>query len=1198
MLEALKRWFQGNRPEARLAEALRPLSGESQSLYSRCLNYVVDGQGDEVLIELRQAKGSHLARLMHNPGILDDWLRPPRAVVDVWRRLGLEKHGVQRRRFLYYASEPSPEELIRFGRLIVALGADIPRIMPDVPAWLTALTNDVITTFPDRREGPDAFWRRLRRWTAQFLIELLTTDGMAIHRAAPTVVLAMCQGDSSFYPSSLIAKEMPGLDGVLAEHGHLLSPEMTEDLEATGRTLLMERATAIPEVAAALAPVIAAFTIDSAKGPRTAALQALGTLPPPRRAEVIRPILATVTVARGADLLAVLASDIDGITLLEETAASDAKIASEAERIANQSVGPDVETTPGPALLPPFQSIPNLPAGQEVMLELRAKVANLPPAREQTSSWLTLRREPEFVPDEDLQDFVAVANGAGVRSSLLARFSIWWLADAAPSLTLIHLLRLQRVAAPPFLSRVIGLRTHDRTDLRTIEEAIWNAGVHYDQIGAAGIAPDQIAHQALTLSPEAAWPWFVQNLDIWSRWLQGETAQVASSLQIVAACPELPGEVGPLVSRIAVAGAITNQRLAQAALTRHAVALDLATHSLAGSKETIRSIAATWIGDIGDPAGIKPLRARLEKETRPKVRAAILTALEALGDDISADLAPDALLAEAAKGLKPKTPVALSWFNFDELPGLQWRDGSDVDPKIVSWWFALAVKQKNPDGSGLFDRFLSLLDDDSATQIGRHALTSWITQDTRYPTEDESREYAAAEGPKAWRQAQENLELARATSDENPSGLKFAKKMAGKSVEEHTKEAFQDHQDRYLTSAIPAKGMLALTTRMPGDELADATQNFIRNHGARRAQVESLVHALSANGSQSAVQLLLSIASRFNQATVKAKARELADQLAESLGWTPDELADRSIPTAGLDDDGLLRLSYGPREFLGYIDAKLLIGLTDAEGDEVHSLPRPRSDDDSHEAAQAKKRLTAARKELTAIVACQTSRLYEAMCSYRRWSVGDWRQHLLQHAVMPHLLTRLVWCEAPQSGPVRTFRPTTDGRLIDVKDDPVELAPGSQIQIAHRVLGAEIYAEGWIQHIARHDVAPLFDQFSATMPRYLPGAVAVEDLRGHRSDTFAFRGVATRRGYERRRPADAAWFTEYTKNFSNLDLTAVIGFTGSQVPEKKIACATEFLSFENRGRRIYLEQVPPILLAECYADYAAFAALGPYDPGY
>ena len=98
------------------------------------------------------------------------------------------------------------------------------------------------------------------------------------------------------------------------------------------------------------------------------------------------------------------------------------------------------------------------------------------------------------------------------------------------------------------------------------------------------------------------------------------------------------------------------------------------------------------------------------------------------------------------------------------------------------------------------------------------------------------------------------------------------------------------------------------------------------------------------------------------------------------------------------------------------------------------------------------------------------------------------------------------------------------------------------------------------------------------------------------TDTFALRGTALKRGYKRGEVLDAGTFDAYVKDFAALGLTAVLGFTGSWVPEDKMVCATTSLTFTRRGCPVPLDRVPPVLLAECRADYAALAALGPYDP--
>ena len=76
---------------------------------------------------------------------------------------------------------------------------------------------------------------------------------------------------------------------------------------------------------------------------------------------------------------------------------------------------------------------------------------------------------------------------------------------------------------------------------------------------------------------------------------------------------------------------------------------------------------------------------------------------------------------------------------------------------------------------------------------------------------------------------------------------------------------------------------------------------------------------------------------------------------------------------------------------------------------------------------------------------------------------------------------------------------------------------------------------------------------------------------------------------------DENWFTEYVRPFPGANLTAVLTFSGSFMPEKRVPCATGVLELRRDGghRAVSLAEAPPVLLAECRADYAA---LGPYDP--
>lgn len=1194
MFEGLKKLLGGGTvASSELRNALLPLQAADPELYQRAVGYVHDGGHLELVHELEQRKLAVLEELLIAPGRLKSWSWPSDAIKAKLKTLGLDRDKVERARNLYYASAASPAQLVRLGRLLAAIATDVNRTTTGVPIWLTALVNDVANTFPSGKWSDEIVAKRLPAWRPELIENLLAEADVAAAERVPIVLGVLCQQTDSLYGNTFAPHRLPGLTDYLQAHGGAVTPELVSRLVASGRADLMERAEQNPGVAAALAPAIAAGCVDTAKGVRTPALRALAVLPPALRAQVLAPVLARVPAARAGDLVELLGRDAAGAALLADAVAGGAKIAALVDQASQRLDAITVDVVEEPLELPPFTPIVDTDNAEPIKADLRrALAAQIARGEASDQSWGKKNAaKARSISEADLDQFVRVANGQGGKPKLLGTYNLWWLADSAPTLSLVQILRLGRIERPHSMTYVVRMRADADTDLRVIADAAERAGVGELEL------PSLVTSG--TIGPEAAWPYLAEHGEVLERWLTDSADKVTTALEVLRCFPRLPQPVLPKVAAVALSDSKTNRPLAQAALLGHPAALALAEQGLGSGKGEIRVAAADWLGQQGDPAGVPALRGALKKETREVVRAALLTALEALGDDISGDLAPTVLLAEATKGLKAKPPTSMSWLNLELVPAARWADGSPVDPSITRWWHVLAVKLKDPDGSGLLDRYLSLLHPDDAAELGRNALRSWIAQDTRRPAEEESRAHAATVGPQRWQHNQDWLQRTRANPKVTPDWLRQVEEEAARPVDALVAESFREHQGIYVGSATADKGLLALTTRVPGIELANAVQGYIRNHGGRRAQVEYLVHALYANGDPAAIQVLLSISRRFKQVTVQAKAFELVEKLAEARGWTPDELADRTIPTAGFSEDRLLHLSFGPREFLGRVNAKAGIDLSDEQGKAIKALPSPRAGDDDESVAAAKKQLTTSRKELKAVLALQTARLYEAMCAERSWAVTDWQDFLLGHPLIAPLIARLLWVETPTDGAARVFRPTEDGELIDLDDSPIVLAADARVSLAHRVRLSESDTAAWRAHLTDYDVTVLFDQLSATVPPTPADATEFSDLKGHLTDTFSFRGVAGKRGYTRGGAEDGGWFSEYTKASSSVGLTAVLTFTGSYLPEENIPCATESLSFRRKGSRaVSLADVPQVLLAECYADYAALAALGPFDPDY
>ena len=616
---------------------------------------------------------------------------------------------------------------------------------------------------------------------------------------------------------------------------------------------------------------------------------------------------------------------------------------------------------------------------------------------------------------------------------------------------------------------------------------------------------------------------------------------------------------------------------------------DAIAAQLKDAKQDVRAGAADWLADRGAERQVPALKAALKKEKSEVARAAMLTALDRLGEDLSAYFDAGTLLAEAEAGLAKVNLKSLEWFPLDALPRVTWRDGTPLDPKVLTWWIALANKLKQPGGNALFELYLDRLTPEDSERLGLFLLRTWIGHDTVHPSDAEANDYAKAHADGHY-------------------------KMMARWDDDYTREkAFSDlraqKKGEYLQSANANKGLLGLAARAPGADAAEAARSYLKNHGARIAQCKAILDCLAANPAPAAIQVVLAVSNRFKAKTVQAHAQALIEEIAERRGWTADQLADRTIPTGGLDETGTMELDCGDeRIYRARLadDGKLV--LSNPAGKEVKALPSARNEEEGALIKAAKKALSGGRKEIKQVDAMQAGRLFEAMCLERSWSPEEWQRYLSRHPIVGRMCQRLVWLGCDRSSEVAaSFRPLEDGSLSGPADETVTLEDVAGIKLAHQTLMGEAATQAWLTHLADYEIAPLFDQF--TRPLLKPGdeqarSSEVTDRRGHMIESFKLRGAATKLGFQRGQAEDGGVFCDYVKRYDGIGIAAIISFTGSPLPEENIACALLSLSFNKIrkktgqwGAAIPLNEVPPVLLSETWNDYHQIAAAGTgFDP--
>lgn len=1234
-----------------IAQSLQPLENLDASLPEAALAYVLEGSHETVLLTLQQLGAKSPEILLGQPG-------RSRWKFYHWNDKALLALGEASlaNRDKFYASiktaTPPLDVLIRLGKLLAAVdgGRVLEPLGAPVPAWVYMLVIDAVCASFNEHNAPKDIMKRRPAWDIDLIARLLERDGLD-PVAALQMVFQRKEADGYGGDPLGVLLDEPPVAAFMRAHREAVAPLLTQ-LSAAGRVKLAARLGRDKPLLADFAPQLVALAADGSKGVRTEAVPHLDAIALPQRLALLTALLAqgdSTQRAQAADLLARLPDTagraaLDAALLTETSKPVQQAVRAALTRLEAADSAADQELPPAPA----WEPFPDTPLGDATLQILlanrrelleRARAAAEQEIEENKTNKHNYKwRQAQYdrardVTDDDMRVLLKVLNGTASEKErkrahvgeVGACVTHGNRVQVSPGFGPAHLLRWLAVSHPwqnfwqnDGFQKWLGRQPAGSVDLRALADVLQRAGLPIDDVARAALCVYwQTPGAAAVLPADRVWPFFAEHPKYIDEGLglvalppsedrRRLVPELGATLQTIATFPVVQARWLARVMEIALGEGKTYRPAAQKVLARLPDIGGRVIESLSHSKSEVRIEAANWLADLQHQPAIAVLGKALEKESRETVRAAFLTALEALGDDISPRLAPAILLAEARKGLKARPPAGLAWFSFAALPACAWADGGVVEPEIIQWWTVLACKLKEPGGNALLARYLGLLDAASRKALGSAVLRQFIAHDTAHPSLEEGTAYAQATASQRWQGNQQRWQNAK------PEHKTYYEADYNKSPEQVFEECKREKMAEYLGSAIGEKGILALAAQAPAHEAVTLLQQYMRDHYPRRSQIEAMLEAVAAGNDPIVIQLLLGLSRRYRTASVQLKARELVQQIAERNAWTQDQLADRTIPTAGLDDTGTLSLQYGERVFTVVLDAAMKPELRNPDGKVIKALPEPRQTDDPALVKEAKSQFATHKKELKQVLDLQTVRLFEAMCTGRSWPQTEWREYLHAHPVAGRLIQRLVWLEVDAAGNVlRSLRPTEDGSLIDVQDDEVELASDSLLRLAHASLVDPATAAAWLRHFKDYKLSALFPQMSRTPPEIAFQDAAgnevtvIADRQGWISDTFTLRGHFTKLGYQRSQAEDGGFFSQYTKEFASAGVRVVIEFSGNTLPEENVPAALKTLTFENMRIRSWgenalpLGSVPPVLLAEAYADYLAVAsACAGFDAGW
>ncbi|WP_433218444.1 DUF4132 domain-containing protein [Dactylosporangium sp. CS-047395] len=327
-------------------------------------------------------------------------------------------------------------------------------------------------------------------------------------------------------------------------------------------------------------------------------------------------------------------------------------------------------------------------------------------------------------------------------------------------------------------------------------------------------------------------------------------------------------------------------------------------------------------------------------------------------------------------------------------------------------------------------------------------------------------------------------------------------------------------------------------------------------------------------GTDVALMHLHGIAEKVKFRGLKERAQEKIAEVADALGLSPEQLADRLVPDFGLEPDGTLVLDYGPRRFVVGFDEQLKPYVADEDGKRRKDLPKPGAKDDPQLAPAASTRFAGLKKDVRTVAADQIRRFERAMVWRRRWTPDEFQRFIVDHPLVWHVARRLVWAayapdathahpaqagspggevvpaqasnagspsgelvSAPPSQPARgvvvgppaaggrllvSLRMAEDRTLAGVDDEPAVIPEGAVIGVAHPLeLGEDL--AGWAEVFADYEILQPFEQLARDVQELTEAERAgrqVTRYDGVKVPTTKVLGLE-RRGWRRAAPQDA-----------------------------------------------------------------------------
>ncbi len=401
------------------------------------------------------------------------------------------------------------------------------------------------------------------------------------------------------------------------------------------------------------------------------------------------------------------------------------------------------------------------------------------------------------------------------------------------------------------------------------------------------------------------------------------------------------------------------------------------------------------------------------------------------------------------------------------------------------------------------------------------------------------------------------------------SAASLAEALDGRELAIYVNELF----DKWMKGGAEAKKRWVLYAAAihGGEEILQKLEHQIQEwpKESRGAIASEAVRALTLSPEPQGVLFVDGISRKFKFKQIRAAAAKALDFAASQLGITSEELIDRMIPDLGFDEHMQRVFDYGERKFTVRITISLEIEVFDEKGKKLKNLPAPGKKDDGVRAAEAYEEFKQMKKQMKNTVSAQKMRLESAFFTERKWSVRAWKDLFVNNPIMHQFAIGLIWGVYEERNLAASFRYMEDGSFNTEKEEEFILPDaacekkagqtasqgevigrGQVIGLVHPIELSKESLSTWKEQLEDYEIVQPIQQLHRQVFYRTEEEGKQRKLHrfyGVNLNGLSLGGKLLAQGWCRGEVQDAGWFYTYYREVKELDLAAVLYFSGGSV---------------------------------------------------